>query len=166
MKSILLLSFLFCTLFAGAQGNTTIKRSAFSLEHPSTWTIDTSDSDYDPDALFTLEAPDNVSMIMFIIMDISIDKDLLLDAQVKEFKSNLIKKPTSETPFSKWGVLNGKGMTIKGKLMGVFPGAIRIFTWNNSERSMVIVQQYYDEDFDNVKKDFSIIESSFKFSED
>lgn len=163
MRTLLLLCFLLFMIPGISQENINIKREGFSLVYPSTWTIDTADPDYDPDALFTLESPDGNCMAMFIIMDMFIENDEMLNAQVKEFKSQLIKKPTSETPFTAWGNLTGKGMVLKGKLMGVFPGTVRIFTWTDKERSMVVIEQHFDDDFIKLREDYKLIESSFKF---
>lgn len=162
MKTILLLCLAIFSLQLNAQKNTTIEGKKYSLVHPSSWSIDKTDPDFDPETLFTLQSPDSSSMIMFIFLDMFIDNDEMLDAQVKEFRSQVIKNPESETAFTSWGRLTGKGMMIKGNLLGILPGTVRIFTWNNGERSMVIIEQYFDEDYDKISKDYKLIESSFK----
>ncbi|MBA2745160.1 MAG: hypothetical protein H0U44_02940 [Flavisolibacter sp.] len=163
MKTLFLICLSFFSFQLSAQQNTQIQRAHFSLTHPASWTIDKTDPDYDPDGLFTLQSPDSTSMVMFILLNVFVENSVMLEAQIKEFKSQLIRETTSETPFTTWGALKGNGIILRGKLMGVLPGAVRIFTWNNKEKSMVIIEQYFDEGFENIKNDYKLIESSFKF---
>lgn len=145
-----------------AQEKKTISREAFSLQYPGEWTIDTEDEDYDPDALFSLDSPDGENMIMFIIFDMAVDADELMNEQVKAFSEQLIKKPAVAT-FNTWGKFKGKGTMLSGKLMGVFKGAVRIFVYSEEERTMLVVEQYYDKAIDKLKKDYDLIANTFKF---
>lgn len=154
---------LLCTL-ATAQG-TQIKRDSFSVKYPTGWTIDTEDPDYDPDALFSFDSPDGNNMIMFIIMGMTIDPDEMLEQQVTEFQKQLIKKPEI-TPFTQWGNYTGKGKILRGKLMGVLKGFVRIFVYTDNGKAMLVVQQCYDDDFKTLEKDYTLIEQSFRFTSD
>jgi len=61
-----------------AQTMKTITRDSFSLKYPETWKIDKEDADYDPDALFSIDAPDDQNLIMFFVFNTVIDSDEML----------------------------------------------------------------------------------------
>jgi len=160
--TFLLLAFTMMSQLGLAQEKQSIKREAFSLQYPEGWTIDTEDEDYDPDALFSLDSPDEENMVMFIIFDMAVDADELMQEQINAFTAELIKKPTV-TKFDTWGKFKGKGTMLSGKLMGVFKGAVRIFVYSEEERTMLVVEQYYDKAIGKLKKDYDLIANSFKF---
>ncbi len=165
MKKIL--SFLFVLgmlipMFSLAQDRS-IKRDSFSLKYPADWHIDTADTDYDPDALFSIDSPDGESFIMFIIYDIAMDQDDILEAQVKEFTAQLMKKPTITT-FDSWGKYKGKGKLMKGKIAGVYKGFVKIFVYADEHKSMLVVEQGYDEDLPALEKAYGLISSTFRFT--
>ncbi|MBP7557961.1 MAG: hypothetical protein KA821_16915 [Chitinophagaceae bacterium] len=154
---------LLCTL-ASAQG-TKIARDSFSISYPAGWTIDKEDPDYDPDALFSFDSPDGNNMIMFIIMNVPIDGQEMLNQQVTEFQKQLIKNPEI-TEFTQWGRYTGQGKILKGKLLGLTKGFVRIFVYTDDDKSMLVVQQCYDDDFVTLKKDYELMEQSFRFASD
>ena len=138
-----------------------IQRDSFSLKYPSDWKIDTEDEDYDPDNLFSIDSPDD-NMVMFMIFNVPVDKDELLKAQLEVFSSELIKKPEI-TEFSKWGNYDGTGKILKGKLLGVFKGFVRIFVYADSHKTMLVIEQCFDKDYEKLKKGYDLISSSFNF---
>jgi hypothetical protein len=140
-----------------------IDRDSFQLEYPVSWVIDTKDEDYDPDAIFSIDAPDDGGMIMFMIIDLAIDIDELLKDQEEGVKESLIKKPTSFLTFDKWGSLKGKGKTIKGKLLGILKGQVNLFVCTVGDKTLFIMEQYSDEDADIVKDGIATISASFRF---
>lgn len=163
----LLLSVAFCFLFVAtnrtqAQETTIIKRDSFSLKYPSAWKIDTEDEDYDPDALFSLDAPDGDNMIMFMIFNVPLDPDELLNEQVKAMSEQVVKNP-QVTTLTQWGNYKGKGKKLSGKLLGVFKGFVRIFVYTDDHKTMLVVEQCYDKAYETLKKDYDVIESSFRF---
>ncbi|MET0394324.1 MAG: hypothetical protein ABW019_14355 [Chitinophagaceae bacterium] len=139
----------------------TIKRDSFSLKYPAGWTIDTEDEDYDPDALFSLDSPDDENMIMFMI-GIPMEADDLLKAQVEAFTTDFIKK-AEVTSFDTWGKYKGKGKLLKGKLLGLFNGFVRIFIYTDDYKTMMVVEQCYDKAYQTLEKDYELIRSSFTF---
>lgn len=85
---ILLLS----TILFGQKFNT-ISRDSFSLQYPASWKIDVADPDYDPDALFSIDAPDGENMIMFFVFNMPLDPDEMLNEQVKNYTETIMKTP-------------------------------------------------------------------------
>jgi hypothetical protein len=165
MKKSLFSLFVFLLLFTiigNAQVQySDIRRDSFSLKYPSDWKIDTDDEDYDPDNLFSIDSPDD-NMVMFMIFNVSVDRDELLESQVEAFTSQLIKKPEI-TEFSNWGNYEGKGKILKGKLLGVFKGFVKIFVYTDQHKSMIVVEQCFDKNYETLKKSYELISSSFRF---
>lgn len=151
------------TLTAGAQNMKTIDRDSFSLKYPSTWSIDTKDEDYDPDALFSLDAPAEGATILFMIFDSVIDTDDMLKAQEEAMTKEVIKKPSSITNFYNWGNYKGKGILIKGKILGVLKGQVKVFIYTDDHKSMLVMEQIYDSDMLVTGAEFEQIAKSFKF---
>ena len=85
-----------------------------------------------------------------------------MDAQVESFRKLVMKSPKSVTPFTKWGSFNGNGYEMKGKILGVFNGSVRLFAMTVKERSILVVMQCFDEDVPKLKSGFQLIEESFK----
>ena|SRR5688572_30221126 len=100
MRKVSLIILAILWLHSG-NAQTKIDRDSFSLQYPSNWRIDTEDEDYDPDAFFSLESPDD-NLVMFMIFNVPVDKDELLNAQLEAFSSQVIKKPEI-TEFNRWG---------------------------------------------------------------
>jgi len=140
-----------------------IDREKFSLEYPASWTIDTKDEDYDPDAMFSIDSPDDGSLIMFFYIDSEMDPDMVLDEQEKAMTKAAMKKPSSVTAFSLWGNYSGKGRTIKGKLLGIFKGQINLFVCNENEATFLVLEQYYDKEAEAIEPILNQIASSFQF---
>lgn len=144
-----------------AQEHQTIRRDSFSLKYPAGWTIDKEDEEYDPDAFFSLDSPDDENMIMFMIST-PIDADVMLDAQVDAFTAGLVKK-AEITSFTKWGKYNGQGKLLKGKLLGTFDGFVRIFVHTTEHKTLLVVEQCYDKAWTTLEKDYELMRSSFTF---
>ncbi len=159
----LTLALLLFAFSSGAQTLKTIDRDSFSLKYPDTWTIDTKDEDYDPDALFSLDASAEGATIMFMIFDAVIDVDDMLKAQQEALTKDVIKKPSSITPVNTWGNYNGKGILIQGKILGVLKGRVKIFIYTDNNKSMLVMEQIYDSDLPVTGKEFEQIAKSFKF---
>jgi len=166
MKSVFVL-FSFLTfngiINSPAQNYMTIERDSFSVKYPSRWTIDKKDADYDPDAFFSIDSPEEGATIMFMIFSMPIDADLMLDEQVKAMKNGLIKKPTAIRDFDKWGKYTGKGKIIEGKILGVFKGHVKLFMYNDGSKSMLVMEQLYDSDAEKFSPDMKAIADSFTF---
>jgi len=163
-KAILALALLFCISASRlyAQTMTTITRDSFSLKHPEKWKIDKNDPGYDPDALFSIDAPDEQNMIMFFVFNTVIDADEMLTEQIKAMSESLLKNPEI-TDFTDWGKYKGKGKMLKGKFLGVYKGYIRLFFYADDHKSMLVMEQVYDSATDDVKAELKSIVDSFTF---
>ena len=163
-KMILAFALLFCISASSlyAQTMKTITRDSFSLKYPEKWKIDKEDPDYDPDGLFSIEAPDDQNMIMFFVFNTVIDADEMLSGQIKALSESLLKNPAI-TDFTEWGKYKGKGKLLKGKFLGVYKGYIRLFFYEDDHKSMLVMEQVYDSATEDVKAELKSIVDSFTF---
>jgi len=163
-KTILAFALLLCISASGQDAQTmkTISRDSFSLKYPEKWKIDKEDPDYDPDALFSIDAPDEQNMIMFFVFNTVIDADEMLTEQIKALSESLLKNPEI-TDFTDWGKYKGKGKILKGKFLGVYKGYIRLFFYADDHKSMLVMEQVYDSATDDVKAELKSIVDSFTF---
>ena len=163
-KTILAFVLLFCISATGlyAQNMKTITRDSFSVRYPEKWKIDKEDPDYDPDALFSIDAPDDQTLIMFFVFNTVIDANEMLTEQIKAMSESLLKNPEI-TDFTDWGKYKGKGKVLKGKFLGVYKGYIKLFFYADDHKSMLVMEQVYDSATDDVKAELKSIVDSFTF---
>ena len=163
-KTILAFILLLCASAPAlyAQTMNEIRRDSFSLKYPEKWKIDKDDPDYDPDALFSIDAPDDQNLIMFFVFNTVIDSDEMLTEQIKSLSGSLLKNPEI-SDFSQWGKYKGKGKIVKGKFLGVYKGYIRLFCYADNHKSMFVMEQVYESTTDNVKNELKAISDSFTF---
>ena len=163
-KTILALALLLCfsTSALYAQTMKTITRDSFSVKYPERWKIDKEDPDYDPDGLFSIEAPDDQNMIMFFVFNTVIDANEMLSEQIKALSESLLKNPEI-TDFTEWGKYKGMGKLLKGKFLGVYKGYIRLFFYEDKHKSMLVMEQVYDSATEDVKAELKSIVDSFTF---
>jgi hypothetical protein len=67
----------------------------------------------------------------------------------------------ARTPFTHWGSYEGQGALLKGKLLGLTPGTIRVFSWRSGTHTFAVMEQTYDEDRARVAPGFDLIERTF-----
>ena len=164
MKKTILAFVLFCISASAlyAQTMKTITRDSFSLKYPDKWKIDKEDPDYDPDGLFSIDAPDEQNMIMFFVFNTVIDSDEMLTEQIKALSESVLKNPEI-TDFAEWGKYKGKGKILKGKFLGSLKGHIRLFFYADDHKSMLVMEQVYDSASADIKAELNSIIDSFTF---
>ena len=140
-----------------------INRKGFRLKYPGNWTIDTKDEDYDPDHLFTIESPGS-SFTMMIITPEPTDPADDIRSMVDAYVPKLLKDPR-RTPFTKWGAYLGRGVELRGRVMGINRGGLRIFAHASPTVSFTVVELYFDDDLTMVKPGLQLIASSFSLRE-
>ncbi len=137
-------------------------RPGFSFKYPANWKIDAGEgeADADPNHHVSVESPGSCLTMLFLF-DIAVAPSSSIDAHVKAFVPKLLAAP-SRTPFTTWGKYTGEGVVLKGKLLGINEGSVRVFAYSNEKRSFVAVEQCYDEDMGQVKPGFDLVSSSFE----
>lgn len=137
-------------------------RPGYSFKYPGNWKIDMDDPEQDLDHHVNVESPGSC-MVMLFVFDLPTDPADNLQKQVDALVPKLIATP-SRTPFTAWGKYTGQGVILKGKILGINPGSIRVFSHATDKRSFIVAEQCYDEDMTDVKPGFSLLESSFELS--
>ncbi|WP_437708397.1 hypothetical protein WMF45_30055 [Sorangium sp. So ce448] len=137
-------------------------RPGFSFKHPGNWSVEADPPDNDPDHHVNVESPGSC-MTMIFVLDVPTDPAANVQAQIDGFVPKLLSAP-ARTPFTTWGKYAGQGMLLKGKLLGVSPGSVRVFSHADEKRSFIAVEQCYDDDMENVKPGLDLVESSFQLS--
>lgn len=149
---------------ADVKDKKSIVRPAFTLQHPGNWKVDTEDEDYDPNHMFSIDSPGNC-FTMFIVFDTVTDPDDTVQSQIDTYVPKLMKNPT-QTPFTKWGRYEGTGMKLEGRVLGVTPGSLRVFSHadEKADLSFVVVESCYDEDRKATEAGFALIEDTFQLT--
>ncbi|WP_437980156.1 hypothetical protein [Sorangium sp. So ce117] len=137
-------------------------RPGFSFKYPGNWSVEADPPDNDPDHHVNVESPGSC-MTMIFVLDVPTDPAANVQAQIDGFVPKLLSAP-ARTPFTTWGKYAGQGMLLKGKLLGVSSGSVRVFSHADDKRSFIAVEQCHDEDMENVKPGLDLVESSFDFS--
>jgi hypothetical protein len=137
-------------------------RPGFSFKYPGNWRIDAEAPENDPDHHVDVESPGSC-MTMLFVFDTPLDPAVSVREQVAAFVPKLLSAP-ARTPFATWGKYTGQGVLLKGKMLGLTEGSIRVFSHANDKRSFIAVEQCYDEDMKQVKPGLDLVESSFELS--
>jgi len=138
-----------------------LTRPSYKLEYPYKWAIDSTEKYYDIDAYISIESPSGSSFVTFMFFNTSIDEKEQIEEQIKE-QLEVTMKNGEVTRFEKWGAYNGQGATIKGRLLGIFKGELKIFIHATDSSSFLFLSQVQDDvrliDEESVK----LIENSFR----
>lgn len=137
-------------------------RPGFSFKYAANWKLEAEGPDNDPDHHVNVDSPGSCLTMLFIF-DVAISPEVNVKAQTDAFVPKLISAP-SRTLFTGWGRYEGQGVILKGKMLGITPGSLRIFSHADDKRSFVVVEQCYDEDMAHTKPGFDLVESSFELT--
>lgn len=138
-----------------------LKRPGYQLEYPYNWTIDSTEKDYDIDAYISIESPSGSSFVTFMLFNSSIDEKEQVEEQIKEHLKVTMKNGEVNR-FEKWGAYNGQGATIKGKLLGVFKGELKVFIHATDSSSFLFLSQVQDDVRLIDEESVTLIENSFR----
>lgn len=134
-----------------------IVRERFQLQYPSNWKIDADDEDYDPDHMFSIDSPGS-AFVMFIIGTAELDPEEHLQIQIRHHEKLMGRMSINR--FEKYGRFQGKGATLKGRIMGIRI-TVKLFAFQQDGLSLMITQQCPDEDWKHVQPGMTLIENSF-----
>jgi hypothetical protein len=138
-----------------------LNRPAYNVSYPYNWYIDSTDSDFDIDSYFSLDSPTEGCFAEFLFFNTSMNEKELLDEQIKEHLKVSIKNGTV-TYFNKWGEYSGQGASIKGKMVGIFKGELKLFVHSTDSSTFFIFSQLLDDDRLKDESGLRLIENSFK----
>ncbi len=118
---------------------------ALQMKYDAKMKVDSSDADFDFDSYFTFNTPSDNGFVSFFIFNVKIDEEQAVKDQVAAMSKEVMKEPTV-TKLETWGKYKGHGAVMKGKLMGLMKGEIRIFAYGTDDRSILVVYQVYESD--------------------
>ena len=139
-----------------------IDRAMYGVAYPDDWTLDEKDEDFDLDHFFSIDAPGNCHVSVFLF-DTKIDAKQHLEIQTKKMNEKVFKDPATETPFSTWGSLSGTGVELHGRMKPVGKGRIRNFVHAEGARSVLTIEFCFDEELPKSQPGFDAIAGSFHF---
>ncbi|MBI5545117.1 MAG: hypothetical protein HY901_14600, partial [Deltaproteobacteria bacterium] len=113
------------------------ERPGFRFDYPGNWKIDREDSDFDPDHLVSVESP-GASFAMVIVAAPELDPAAATRAQEEAFSKKLFRGQATRTPFQKWGRFQGEGVDLGGRILGLSPGAVRVFSFRAGEATFTV----------------------------
>jgi len=142
----------------------TLRGKFYLLSYPGNWKVDRSDPDFDSEHLFSIDSPGSC-FVQVLIMESGTDPSENVEEQYSAMVPTLLKSPT-RTPFTRWGKYKGTGIEVKGRMLGLQRGGIRIFSHSTATCSFTITEFYYDEDLAKAGPGFKLIENSFVLNED
>lgn len=137
-------------------------RKDFNFDYPQSWKIDKSDPDYNPDRLFSIDAADDASSIMFMVLNGDLDCVGLLKKQEEGFHK--IVKDAKRSSFTSWGSLEGTGVVLSGKCYGVLPMDVRAFCCRHGDETLLVIEQIFDDERSKVEPGFELVRRTFKFA--
>lgn len=132
-------------------------RAGFQLKYPGNWKIDREDKDYDPDRLFSVESP-GAAQIMFALGRVEVEPEKNLANQIAVFQKVMGSPPRQY--FEKYGKLVGKGAIFRGSVIGS-PTTVRVFSFGGRGRTVMITEQWPNDDTHFVQEGFKLIENTF-----
>ena len=132
-------------------------RERFQLQCPSNWKVDVNDEDYDADHMFSIDSPGSAN-VMFVMGSLETNPEDVLQDQISAFEK-LFGAPTISR-FERYGQISGKGAILQGKIMGNRI-TVKEFSFYENDLTVMITQQYPDENFKYVQDGLTLIESPF-----
>jgi hypothetical protein len=132
----------------------------FVVQYPGNWKIDTEDEDYDPDHYLSIDSPGD-SFALLTIVDGEHDTKEGVEKAIAFYEGSFMKTKSRE-PFQAWGNYEGEGVALRGKVLSIFAGEIRIFSHTSQEKTFTVIEFTYDEDQKKVDPGFKLIQETFQ----
>lgn len=141
----------------------TLQRAGFELKYPGNWKIDTEDVDYEPDHNFMLESPGS-AYASIAIYDIELDPKETVETMIDSSLKKVV-MGARRSQFQQWGQYKGYGVELKGRIIGVARGGIRVFVHSKNGQSFSVIEQYMDDDVNRSKPGHQLLEKSFRLKQ-
>jgi len=146
---------------SAAPTDKTIAGANFSLSYPNTWSVDVKAKDYDPNTNFTLFSPKN-SYIQITLLPKTDSAAKIVADTVKKLDGPAI-TTLSKTALDEWGKDNkGQGFHLKGKIVGTFPGGIKVFVFTSQHFNVRVIEYYFSDELKDVQADIQSISDNFR----
>jgi len=138
----------------------------FAIYYPRKWEINTKINTYNPQTNITLETTgESYVQIELIPRTDNRSEQELLDDILFSYTGGQLIQVFSKAPANQWGEHSGTGVHMRGKILGYFPGGVRIFTKNHGNLSLLVTELYYSEDLKEVMPGYDLVAQSYQFKE-
>lgn len=94
----------------------------------------------------------------------TIDPSKIVSDTVKKLDGPAITTLT-RTKIDEWGSHKGQGYHLKGKIVGSFPGGIKIFVFSSARFNILVIEYYFSDELKDVQDDFQFISDNFKMND-
>jgi hypothetical protein len=134
----------------------------FTLDYPATWNLDDRAKDFDKvdKNNFRLASPGH-SYIQFTILPKTDSLGKIVNDTVKKLDGPAITTTLSRTALTEWGNYKGQGFHLKGKIVGTFPGGIKVFVFSTPRFNVQIIEYYFSDELKDVQEDIKSISEHF-----
>jgi len=136
-----------------------IDRANFTLSYPSSWKEDVTAKDHDANLNFTLVSPKN-SYIQFTLLPKAEEPAKIVGDTIKKLDGPAI-TTLSKTKLEEWGNHKGQGYHLKGKIVGSFPGGVKIFVFSSQGYQVLIIEEYFSDELRDIQHDLNYIRENF-----
>ncbi|HTB62210.1 MAG TPA: hypothetical protein VK737_01370 [Opitutales bacterium] len=138
-----------------------IDRTNFACKYPTAWKEATDDPDYKAESHFTLNGPDKTnSYVSFDIVDKTTDPIQLLASTITSLDGTAI-TALDKTKIEEWGQYKGSGIHMKGKILGEYPGGIKVFIFNSDHHNIMVIEYYWADELKDLTADIEFIQNNF-----
>ncbi len=144
-----------------ATDSKTIDRTNFTLKYPAAWHEGTEDGDYKADTNFSIKGPEKKeTYVQFNIADKAADTQKLLDSFRADLDGPAI-TTLSSSKLTEWGDHKGIGIHLKGKILDVAPGGIKLFVFNSDKHNVLVIEYYFSSELKDLQADLDYISKNF-----
>lgn len=132
-----------------------INNDTISLQHHADWELDSSADDYEPETRFTINSPYN-SYVTIRIDQYKRTPESLIEDILYRLDGPAI-TTFSRSNFTQWGKHQGVGRHLKGKIMDMFPGGVRVFVTRPLNNTLIITEFYFSEELEDTAPGYMVI---------
>jgi hypothetical protein len=140
-----------------------IDSKTVSLQHHADWELDSTADDYDPETRFTINSPYN-SYVTIRIGKFERNPETLIEDILYRLDGPAI-TTFSRSNFSQWGKHQGVGRHLKGKIMDMFPGGVRVFVTRPLNNTLIITEFYFSEELEDTAPGYMVISETLVMKE-
>lgn len=142
---------------------TRYERADFHFYYPKAWSIASHQDDFDADRRITIDSKDQSHIVIEIIPDGSkMEPERVMAGLLQAYDGPAL-TVLGRSDFDEWGDVKGSGVHLKGHILGMEPGGVRLFVATVEKRGMVITEYYFSDELADAMPGFDLIMQSLAF---
>lgn len=139
------------------------ERETFRFHYPTGWAPATHQGDFDPDQRITIDSKGQSHIVIEILPDGSLlDPDRVMAGLLQAYDGPAL-EVLGRSDFDEWGLARGRGVHLKGHILGIEPGGIRLFVATVGKRGLVVTEYYFSDELPDAMPGFDLIMQSLAF---